>query len=80
MERVVLAELEGFEAVDGDLLARREVADSLQVEQQAVAAEAFDLPVDGGRGDPQVPAICRLAMQPTTLVISWGRMSGRLSQ
>ncbi|MBK7701374.1 MAG: hypothetical protein IPI34_00055 [bacterium] len=51
MEGEVLAPLEGLEAVDDDLGGGTDLLQLLGVEQQAVAAEAGGLALDGGSSD-----------------------------
>ena len=50
----VLAELEGLEAVDDERLGQGALGAQAFVEEQAVAAEAFDLAEHGGGRDAEV--------------------------
>ena len=51
MKRVVLAELEGLEAVDDERSDRRDLVYHPGMQEDAVSAESCDMPVDGGWGD-----------------------------
>ncbi|MDV7397077.1 hypothetical protein RZS08_37100, partial [Arthrospira platensis SPKY1] len=51
---MVLAELEGLEAVDGDRIGLRHVCDELFMKQEAVPAETIELGIDGVWGDVDV--------------------------
>ena len=55
VDREVLAELEGLEAVDDHFGRRRCLCHQLLVQQEAVPAEAGDVAVNGGGGHAQVP-------------------------
>ena len=46
MERIVLAELEGFEPVDDDILNRRCRFHEASVQQEAMSTEATEMPID----------------------------------
>jgi hypothetical protein len=49
LEGEVLAELEGSEAVDGDVSERRHGASEVSLQQETVASEAREKTIDGGR-------------------------------